>query len=165
MKNAFWDWFAGFTDGEGCFSIVLAQDKNINLKYGLRIYPRFSIYLKSDDVDILREIKKNLVEYGIKGRIGVGISNSYERCWLQIDKMDSCKKLCTIFDAHVLRAKKRKDFELWKKAIDILMDPHHDRGRSKDELIEIVTIKQQMNAQGKRSKWTVDFLKRHLEQY
>jgi LAGLIDADG endonuclease len=52
-------WFAGFVDGEGCFSV---RKKNVN---GCETYDcQFSITLRADDKPIILEIKKQLGDIG-----------------------------------------------------------------------------------------------------
>jgi hypothetical protein len=51
----FANWFAGFVDGEGCFSV---HKKNVN---GFESYDcQFSITLRADDKPIILEIQKHL---------------------------------------------------------------------------------------------------------
>ncbi len=55
IDPAFCHWFAGFTDGEGCFSV---HKKNVN---GFETYDcQFSISLRADDMPVLQKIKSEL---------------------------------------------------------------------------------------------------------
>lgn len=49
-------WFAGFTDGEGCFTISKRNYENPPTNY----LCRFTIRLRDDDKDILEEIHNQL---------------------------------------------------------------------------------------------------------
>ena len=112
MDEAFGHWFAGFTDGEGCFQII-------EYKPG-RYDTRFLINLRADDIDILHEIRNQL---------GMGTVFIYDHCVkdgrkhptkmarFQITNKKESAWLVEIFDSYPLRAKKRWDYLLWREAV------------------------------------------------
>lgn len=109
IDAAFGHWFAGFTDGEGCFRI-----KRTNMG---TYQCRFSIGLRADDEPILREIRE---------RLGVGIlvhsgrdSIKQEQWRLEVNAKAEVTFLARVFDAFPLRAKKARDFEIWRHAVEV----------------------------------------------
>lgn len=111
IDPAFGHWLAGFVDGEGCFRI--AENNG-----GRSMCCRFLINLRLDDEAILRDVHR---------RLGIGqISHAYRsdpRCdskpivrWQVYDR-HGCAVLVRIFDAFPLRAKKARDFAIWREAV------------------------------------------------
>lgn len=101
----FFDWLAGFIDGEGCF--VLRRT-------GPRIYPQLTIEVRIDDSEIL---------YEIVNRTGCGAvtfrtrprGNPQAR-WM-VSNLPEAVQMVGILDAHPLRAKKRRDYDLWREVV------------------------------------------------
>ena len=110
LSDPFWDWLAGFVAADGCFHS--ANDGKGHLQ------PRFVIHLRWDDVDILLEIQERL-----------GFGNIYKKpsyrvgdkpaAQLQIAHVDSLAQLVQIFDAHPIRAKKQRDYEIWREMVHL----------------------------------------------
>jgi hypothetical protein len=108
---AFWDWFAGFVDGEGCFAIAVSHSTG-------REYPQpfFKIAVRADERPILEEIRDRL---GC-GRVRVhvpGASTSNLQLKFEMSSIADCQRLVEVLTAHPLRAKKRHDFETWAEAV------------------------------------------------
>ncbi len=102
----FGHWFAGFTDGEGCFSI----DK-IRISY----ICKFTIALRVDDMPILEEIRARFQigeVYHLKPR-----NQSRAAAILRVARMDDVLKLVSILNRYPLRAKKRNDYIIWRDAV------------------------------------------------
>ncbi len=98
------DWLAGFADGEACFTISRAH---------LGWAPRFSIKLRSDDLTVLEEL---CAAFG--GAIAIhayGTQNPMAN-WHIAAKRDLAG-VVTYFDAHPLRAKKARDYAIWRRAV------------------------------------------------
>ena len=107
----FWAWFAGFTDGEGCFAITLSRTSG-------KVYPQpyFQIAVRADERPILQEIQARLE----CGRIRVhtpGSDTSNLQLVFRVSAVADCLRLVEVFTAHPLRAKKRRDFDVWAKAV------------------------------------------------
>ena len=112
IDDAFGHWFAGFIDGEGCFWIHRE-------KGGGYYAPHFKIKLRADDTAILDEIAE-------KTRIGrifsIGASNAHGRnnrpgvVWMIQSRVD-CLALIEILDRFPLRAKKARDYTIWRDAV------------------------------------------------
>lgn len=106
IDNDFGHWLAGFTDGEGCFTAVFIRQC---------LYAQFRIHCRADD-KILRHIHKilnigNLYFYKTDNQVNPMLS-------LCVGSLKDCQKIITLFDKYPLRAKKARDFEIWKEIIN-----------------------------------------------
>jgi len=104
----FCSWLAGFTDGEGNFDIH-RQVRNGKEYY----YCCFEITLREDDNAILEFIKS---------KIGGKVYYHSNKSRLELVAKEECKRLTTIFEQYPLQAKKKRDFEIWKRALKITVD-------------------------------------------
>ena len=98
-------------DGEGNLSVhIHKQHTHLRPFY----YPRFAIHLRADDMPILLQIQQFL---------GVGkiyIHNNIERnpmVTFQIDGNSSLRKLIAVLDECPLRAKKAKEYAIWRTCV------------------------------------------------
>ena len=114
-------WLSGFADGEASFAIL-------RISYDNKVYyrPEFIINLRSDDADILIRLwyafggglyhepprtfndPKSNKEYTSKPRSK----------WNVLSKKDLAG-IVEYFEKFPLRSKKARDFEIWKKTVDI----------------------------------------------
>lgn len=105
LDPGFGHWLAGFIDGEGCFTIK-RNGQNAS-------YCSFSIHLHSDDKEILSEIAR---------RTGIGQVRDYSyreaSVWVVCAKAE-CALLVDLLSRFPMRAKKRRDYEIWAKAVAI----------------------------------------------
>lgn len=108
---AFLNWFAGFVDGEGCFSV---HKKHVN---GYETYDcQFSLSLRRDDKPILDEIHRVLRIGTISVTRDGGPNNPQAR--FCVSAKADCLRLVEILRAAPLRAKKALDFEIWCEALE-----------------------------------------------
>jgi hypothetical protein len=114
--DAFLHWLAGFIDGEGCFAIKPANNGRGHFSCWQ------SIKLRADDEDILREICERTGLGSVsRPRIDHGraeINGSPSLRWVVATKQD-CARLVCILDGHPLRAKKARDFAIWRQAVSV----------------------------------------------
>lgn len=111
IDPAFWDWFAGFVDGEGCFGVTISH-------VGGRDYPQpfFKIAVRADERLILEEIKRRL---GC-GRVTVhvpGASTSNLQLKFELSAVADCQRLIEVLELHPLRAKKANDLATWSELV------------------------------------------------
>lgn len=113
VDPAFMHWFAGFTDGEGCFSV---HKKNVN---GFETYDcQFSIALRSDDRPILERIHRTLGMGTLSNPTAHSRRDGNPQARFCISRKSHCLRLRDLFRNFPLRAKKATDFELWSDALD-----------------------------------------------
>jgi hypothetical protein len=110
-------WFAGLTDGEGCFLIMARKDG------GLRYYlPRFSIGLRCDELFLLEEIKRLLCighirRYSRNARRLIGEKTS-DICVFDVNGKEN-QRIVELFHEYPLRSSKQRDFECWAQAVEL----------------------------------------------
>ena len=101
-------WFAGFVDGEGSF--VIAVDL-----VG-RHYPIFSLELRADELPIIKRLQG---EFGgsvrLRARQEQMVNAHPTYGWFVRNKPDLAR-LLSYFDRFPLRAKKRADYLIWRRA-------------------------------------------------
>jgi hypothetical protein len=124
-RDAFGHWLSGFTDGEGCFFLGMRQQTPA------RPLAKFFIVLRADDKDVLVQIRSYL---------GVGIvehrsrekRSSFDTKPQYVYRVESLADqllLVKHFDAYPLRAKKARDFALWKTGVKLIASTSHRRWR------------------------------------
>lgn len=108
MDKDFGNWLAGFIDGEGCFGIYKRKDSSGWIF-------RFFVKLRDDDAAILHECQRRIggtVRYEKPknpkwgGQVIWAVS-SRKDCLALIDMLDECP----------LRAKKQRDYQVWREAV------------------------------------------------
>jgi hypothetical protein len=116
LDPGFGHWLAGFIDGEGCFRIHVHKHRG---QHDCRPEVEFRLALRDDDAPILDEIV---------ARTGIGCVTTHRRAlqgnqkpaveW-KVTGQANTAKLVRLLDTYPLRAKKCRDFEIWKRAVRI----------------------------------------------
>lgn len=124
LDDGFGHWLAGLTDGEGCFYIKV--DFNQLKRGGGAGKILFHIALRLDDREILEQICETTglgvvqVQRGPRSSgfnlDGTPKTSSPLARW-KVQKKQDCQRLVQIFDEYPLRAKKARDFALWRLAV------------------------------------------------
>jgi len=115
MDDGFGHWIAGMADGDGSFVITTIARKQIQCS--------FSIRLRDDDLAILELACKTTGLGHIYRNSAYGTSNPMA-AWT-INSKSECLSLISFFDQYFLRAKKRRDYEIWKKTVILLTSAHN----------------------------------------
>lgn len=118
MDRDFGNYLAGLIDGEGCFMLNKhVQHKHLNNFY----YPRFAMHLRADEMPILLQVK----EFIGAGNIFSGYDKSHRSpmAMYQIDSAKECIKLVEILDICPLRAKKAREYKIWRTCV-VLKQSH-----------------------------------------
>lgn len=128
IDPGFAHWLAGFIDGEGCFHV---HKKRVN---DCDTYDcQFSINLRADDADIIAEIQSRLGGIGtIASRKVRSEGNGKPQVRYCVSSKSDCMKLHAILSAFPLRAKKKRDFEIWSQALDAWIN--HEPGASWEDV-------------------------------
>ena len=131
-------WLAGFTEGEGCFYVDIAQSSN---RVGARVQLRFKISQHSRDTLLM----ESLIKYLDCGNIYTKSSSAvidYE-----VKKYsDIAEKIIPFFNKYPLQGTKKQNFEDFCKVASLMKSEAH---LTKSGLEEIRIIKSGMNVQRK----------------
>jgi intein-encoded DNA endonuclease-like protein len=136
------DYIAGFVDGEGCFYLTYRSEtrrERAGSPTYFRWTPYFTILLREDDLEILKQIQRALAcgkIYHMKGgQVSVGIQNIN----------DLFEKVVPFFIKYPLRAKKKNDFNLWCKALEIVYKNKCNKTScSVQDSLRLTELRQQM---------------------
>jgi hypothetical protein len=115
IDPAFGNWLAGFVDGEGCFYIARIATRKKGVEY-VNYRCAFTIGLRDDDRAIIEEIR-NTFGFGLMADVkprGIGKS---PMVYLQVLNKADVLLLVDFFDRFPLRAKKARDFAIWREAV------------------------------------------------
>lgn len=126
IDPGFAHWFAGFIDGEGCFYIRSHQPTRVGYGCLLRLQ------LRDDDRAILDEIR-DILGVGTTGVVSVQAGESGMAYWVATSRRD-CAALVCLFDRYPLRAKKARDYAIWREAVQewCRLNPHRGPGGTND---------------------------------
>lgn len=108
LTKEFGHWLAGLIAGEGCFRIHRA-------KSGQHYACAFRLKLRDDDGPILREIRRKLGFGHVVPMRGYSRNANPLLAWDCESKAD-CVRLVNVLDRFPLRARKRRDYRIWRKA-------------------------------------------------
>ena len=107
MTDEFGHWLAGFIDGEGCFSIM----RNHNRSYVLR----FAVCVRGDDREIIEQIHAETGLGRVDSRGYPTLLGSPQVEW-RVQRKADCMGLVSLLDRYPLRAKKARDYAMWRAA-------------------------------------------------
>lgn len=116
-------YIAGFVDGEGCFSISIYKHKE--RRFGLDVKLVFEIELRADDREILERLKRTL-DCG-----EIYILNYKKYKWhphvkFKVGSLNDLRnKIIPFFNRYRLQAKKKKSFEIFCQAVEIMSSKDH----------------------------------------
>ena len=131
-------YITGLVDGEGSFSVSIQKDPTHRLGY--RLKPSFSLGLHKEDLPILNEIRKNL-------NCGTIYFNK-NMAQLKVEDIESLvSKVIPFFEKYPLRAKKKDDFEIFKKVVLIMSRKEHVK--NVHGFLKILKLRSQMNKVGR----------------
>lgn len=126
----------GFTDAvrSGCFNLSIVRNKKY--KAGWAVLPRFQITLHEKDKTLLEQIK-DLFSVG-----QIYLQSSHNSSLFQVHSVKDLAKIISHFDRYPLKTKKRVDYELFKRALELVNRKEH---LTEEGLAKIVSIKASMN--------------------
>ena len=111
------EWLAGFTSGEGCFSIKIRKGST---KLGYRVELAFILTQHARDEQLLR----NLITYLGCGRYYKQANNSFGNIRCE-NFTEISGKIIPFFQEHKIVGVKALDFEAWCKAADLIKSKAH----------------------------------------
>jgi hypothetical protein len=107
VPSEFGYWLAGFTDGEGCFAITPARQGRWTIW--------FRINVREDERDTMAYIA-TATGLGSVMPIHQGGSPNAQIAWFVCAKAEVIR-LAELFDRYPLRAKKARDYAIWRLAV------------------------------------------------
>ena len=141
MNESFWDWFAGFCDGEACFSLMKGATNGV-------INARLSITLRADDVGVIEHIRDN-IGCGLIGWRQTRSAGAGDQVTFEVLTVDGCLAVANNLRGR-LRAKKAYDLRLWAEALEIL--DKQGGGSASPEYARLLALKEEMSAAKRLNK-------------
>ncbi len=127
-------WIVGFVDCEGCFHVSISKHDEISMGY--QVLPEFTVVQHERDVQVL---------FALKSHFGCGVvrKNHQDRMCYRVRGIEHLLKvIIPFFEKHLLKTKKRIDFQKFRK---ILLKIQRGDHLTQDGIEEIREIKNQMN--------------------
>ncbi len=146
-RKELFNYFAGFVEGEGCFSVSIKPHKQ--MKFGWVVDPMFSIYQHTNNRKILELFQKELYCGYIVAKQG----KPNVLVYIVDNRRTLIEKIIPFFNKYRLLGTKWNDFLIFQKIIFMMEQKKH---LEKDGLVEIVRLAFQMNQQGKGRKYTAE---------
>lgn len=113
----FGHWLSGFTDGEGCFLLYLAKNRN----RGMRCRARFKIGLRRDDSPVLRTVQSYWGTGSVTNFRKGTMPNAKPAVAYAVTSIHDLQNIVIPhFERFPLRAKKRRDFLVWRTGVDLI---------------------------------------------
>ena len=117
-RRDFGNYLSGLTDGEGCFILPYGHSYNRHHRHGSA---RFTINLRNDDIGILYLIQSYWQCGFVKPQLLVNERNPNPKVFFNVHDISSLMSVVLPhFDKFPLRAKKSRDFKIWREAVIFL---------------------------------------------
>lgn len=126
VDDGFGHWLAGFLDGEGCFSI-----KTQSRGYACDLI----LWVRADDKSIIDEIvtRTGIGSVVFRNHRPATPNQEYAAHPLvgwSVRRKPDCIALVSLIDRYPLRAKKARDYAVWREAVMLWAEKPYGRGRS-----------------------------------
>ena len=109
-------WISGFVDGEGCFYVGVNKLSKMTLCY--QVLPEFRLVQHKRDLKILHRVRESL-------GVGVVRRNHGNRFELRVRSLRELNKLIEFFELHPLQTKKRNDYMVFKRIVQMMNNREH----------------------------------------
>jgi hypothetical protein len=137
IDERFNHFIAGFVTGEGSFYVTITRRSQVTCGFAIKV--------RADDTELVREVWRAL---GFAGNIHHISSRRYKYKWDKVHRHDAVllivrglpeltQYIVPFFDQYQLRGQKRRNYELWKQAVDILNRGDHLTMEGLERLHEI----------------------------
>jgi len=167
------DYVLGFVEGEGCFSITIGKNIDRRPRLGkwkakkknpflFVVKPTFRVTNVETNINLLHNLKDIFgcgsiytQKRGEKNHSVSNVSYFYTR------SLAEALKVKEYFSVLTFQTSKGKDFVLWCKCLDIISSGRH---LTKEGLLEICRLRDQMNYRPTKNKWTTEEIERILNE-
>ena len=139
-------YIAGFVDGEGSFHI--AFQARPDLKFGWQAVPEFHVSQNFTSRNVLEAIKDTLQCGYIKANDAAG-KRDKTLVYVVRDREDLLQKVIPFFERFPLHSEKRKDFETFRKIVQMMEANLH---LNREGFEQIVCFAFSMNRNGRYRK-------------
>ena len=126
-------WVSGFVDGEGCFHVSI--NKIPKMSIGWQVLPELRIVQHERDESVLKELQ----QFFGAGKV---VTNHGARKELRIRKLNDLRNVVLFFKQHPLRTKKKKNFEIFAKILELM---EHKKHLTVEGLTDIANLCWSMN--------------------
>lgn len=114
ISDSLGNYLAGLIDGEGSFHIGV-NSRRRSSRYS-SIGCQFTLSLRLDDIGILRELQLATSWGRVYACRRSGLAQHPHARW-EIFRKSECRGLVSLLDRCPLRAKKKRDFAIWREAV------------------------------------------------
>lgn len=118
-REAFGHYISGFVDGEGTFGLRLQQSPKA----------RFVIALRADDHGIIKDIHAYFGCGVIRSRFRCNKSSKPQMEYVVNRAEDLMLTIVSHFERYCLRAKKARDFAIWKQGVSLIWEVYNRKRR------------------------------------
>lgn len=118
-RESFGQYLAGLCDGESCFRLRRLSRK----KLPWIADASFHLHLRQDDISVLRKLKSFWYDCGSLKKKASKERSPQDKPQAHYEVYDISELrnvLVPTFEKHPLRAKKARDFEIWKRGVEII---------------------------------------------
>ncbi|MCC5994335.1 MAG: LAGLIDADG family homing endonuclease [Candidatus Aenigmarchaeota archaeon] len=130
------EWFLCLIEVKGNFYI------NMGIRNGrIFVQPIFTLTLRSEDAEILKMLKEE---------IGAGESRIGKKAVFVVRGIKNLEKFLSVIDEKKFLTSRKKDFILWKEAIQLVKEFKH---LTKEGILRICEIRDMMNLKKKRKNY------------
>ena len=134
-------YFAGFVDGEGCFTVSFSPRSKLLI--GWEVRPSFSVSQNADRSEVLVLMQQQYFGCG-----SIRPDRSDKTLKYEVRSLDDLiERIIPFFEANPLLSSKRRDFERFAEVCKLVRNQAH---RTESGLREIARLAMAMNASGKR---------------
>ena len=126
-------WVSGFVDGEGCFHVSINKIPKMSIDW--QVLPEFRIVQHERDESVLEELQ----QFFGAGKV---VTNHGARKELRIRKLNDLRNVVLFFKQHPLRTKKKKNFEIFAKILELM---EHKKHLTVEGLTDIANLCWSMN--------------------
>ena len=129
-------WVTGFTDGEGCLSIAVINNKTT--RFGKQIFPEFVVTQGAKSLLALEKIQR-FFQCGnifVNKRYDNHNEHLYRYCVRALNDLE--QRIIPFFDRFPLYTYKNKDFKIFKRVVHMMIQKKHLETTGRNKILKII---------------------------